>query len=236
MEKYFDAENFFEANMIKDFNSEKFKKITLNEIALLQKFIQKKDTYILDVMCGYGRLGNELYKLGYKNLFGIDIDMTNLIPEKRVFEFYNEDFYNWDSTFLYDFCYSLYNSYSNCEVFIDTINKCGLLLKRNGILIIDIFNKAWRDRLPNITHRVIKDNEVEKVELFRYYDGEYEKSVYKITSDCQTKEFCYSQCVMSKEKLLNLIPDYWDVTITDSKIENTREDDQKNILILRKKV
>ena len=29
MNKYFDAENFFEANMIKDFNSEKFKKIKL---------------------------------------------------------------------------------------------------------------------------------------------------------------------------------------------------------------
>ena len=50
MNKYFDAENFFEANMIKDFNSEKFKKITLAEIKMLQKYIPKSDAYILDVI------------------------------------------------------------------------------------------------------------------------------------------------------------------------------------------
>ena len=236
MNKYFDAENFFEANMIKDFNSEKFKKITLAEIKMLQKYIPKSDAYILDVMCGYGRLGNELYSLGHKNLSGIDIDTTSLIPEKRLFKFYNADFYNWESPLLYEHCYSLYNSYTNFESFIDTINKCCLVLQKDGILIIDVFNKAWRDRLPNITHRVIKDNIEEKVELFRYYDGEYEKSIYKITSNNQTKEFSYSQCVLSKEKLLNLIPNCWDITITDSSVENTRDDDQKNILILRKKV
>ena len=88
MSNYFDAKNFFEVNMIKDFNSEKFKEITSAEIKMLQKCISEPDAYILDVMCGYGRLGNELYKLGYKNLFGVDIDITSLIPEKRLFKFY----------------------------------------------------------------------------------------------------------------------------------------------------
>lgn len=234
--KYFDAENFFEANMIKDFNSKKFKKITSNEIKMLQKYIPKTDAYILDVMCGYGRIGNKLYGLGYKNLSGIDIDITSLIPEKRLFKFYNADFYNWKSKFLYDYCYSLYNSYDNCKLFIDTISKCNSILKRDGILIIDIFNKEWMDKHPSITHRVIKDNTEEKIELFRFYDGEYEKSIYKITSNSQTKEFFYSQCVMSKEEILNLIPNCWDVTITDSSVENTRDDNQRNILILRKRV
>lgn len=236
MSKYFDAENFFEANMIKDFNSKKFKKITLNEIQMLRRYILKLDAYILDVMCGYGRLGNELYKSGYKNLHGIDIDNTSLISEKRLFKFYNADFYNWESTFLYDCCYSLYNSYNSCQSFLNTINKCGLLLKKDGILIIDVFNKEWRDKLPNVTYRIIKNDSEEKVELFRYYDGEYEKSIYRITNNSEIKEFSYSQCVISKEKLLKLIPDCWDATITDSSVENTREDNQKNILILRKKV
>lgn len=236
MSNYFDAKNFFEVNMIKDFNSEKFKEITSVEIKMLQKCISEPDAYILDVMCGYGRLGNELYKLGYKNLFGVDIDITSLIPEKRLFKFYNADFYNWESTLLYDFCYSLYNSYISSETFLDTINKCGLMLKKDGILVIDVFNKEWRDRQPNIMYRVVRDSEEEKVELLRSYDGEYEKSIYKITRNNQVKEFSYSQCVISKEKLLNLIPNYWDITITDSSVEKTREDDQKNILILRKKV
>lgn len=236
MGKYFEANNFFEVNMIKDFNSEKFKKITSGEIKFLQKYILGLDAYVLDVMCGYGRLGNELYKLGYKNLIGVDIDNTKLIPEKRLFEFYNADFYNWKSSFLFDYCYSLYNSYSDYGALLDTINKCNLLLKNDGILIIDVFNKEWRDRLPNIMHRVISDDADGRVELTRCYDGEFERSVYRIVNSSGIKEFSYSQCVISKDKLVNLVPNCWDVIITDSSVENTRDDDQKNILVLRKKV
>lgn len=127
---YFDAKNFFEANIIKYFNSEKFKKITSAKIKTLQKCISEPYTYILDAMCGYGRLGNELYKLSYKNLSGVDIDITSLIPEKRLFKFYNADFYNWKSTLLYDYCYSLYNSYISSETFLNIINKCCLKLKK----------------------------------------------------------------------------------------------------------
>lgn len=236
MNRYSEAENFFEANMIKDYNSKKFRKITSNEIKLLQKYILEPDAHILDIMCGYGRLGNELYKLGYKNLSGIDIGNSNLIPEQRLFNFYNADFYNWESTILYDYCYSLYNSYDSYKSFLDTIDRCNLILRKNGILIIDIFNKEWRDRLPSTTYRIISNEENEKVELFRYYDGEYEKSIYKISSNSGIKEFSYSQCVITKDKLFKLIPNDWNITITDSSIENTRDDDQKNILVLRKKV
>lgn len=236
MGDYSTARNFFEINMIKDYNSEKFKKITSNEVQFLQRNIPDNYANVLDVMCGYGRLSNMLFKLGYKNIFGVDIGNFNFIPEQKLFKFYNFDFYNWKSPILFDYCYSLYNSYNNYQSFLDTINKCNLVLKEDGILIIDIFNKEWRDKLPDFSHRIINENIYEKVELFRYYDGRNEESVYRISNSSGIKEFLYSQCVINKEELLSLIPNGWHVTITDSRIEKTRDDNQKNILILRKKV
>lgn len=236
MSQYSEAKNFFEINMIKDFNSKKFEKITYNEIKFLQKYILKKNANILDVMCGYGRLGNELHKLGYENISGVDQGNFDIISQRKSFNFYNADFYEWNSTNLYDYCYSLYNSYDNYELFSNTLNKCNNLLKNKGILIIDIFSKEWRDKLPDISYRVIKEDDNEKVELFRYYDGKYEKSVYRVTNDYTVKEFSYSQCIINKQELLDIVENNWEVTITNSKIENTREDDQKHILILRKKV
>ena len=110
------------------------------------------------------------------------------------------------------------------------------MLKENGILIIDIFNKDWRDRLSDTSYRIVSDEQTEKVELFRFYDGLHEKSIYRISDNDGIREFSYSQCVITKDKLLEIIPSDWDVTMTDSCIEKTRDDDQKNILILRKKV
>ncbi len=235
MNQYSSAKSFFEVNMIKDYNSKKFQKITENERNFLQRSFLNTDANILDIMCGYGRLGNELYKLGYKNISGVDMGNFEFIPEKKLFNFYNADFYSWKPMILYDCCYSLYNSYSNYKAFIDTINRCNLILKENGVLIIDIFNKEWRDRIPDSSYRVVKEDDNEKVELFRYYDGKYERSIYRVSTADVTKEFSYLQCVITKEKLLDIIPNGWNVTITDSSVENTRDDNQKHILILRKK-
>lgn len=236
MSKYSEAKSFFEINMIKDFNSKKMETITDNEIDFLKRNITNLDAYILDVMCGYGRLGNRLHDSGYKNIFGVDMGTFDFIPEQKKFNFDNADFYNWIPPILYDYCYSLYNSYDSYETFLKTIDRCKLFLKENGILIIDIFNKVWRDRLPNTSYRIVSDNKNEKIELFRNYDGLYEKSIYKISNENGVKEYLYSQCVISKDKLLEIVSNDWDITITDSNIENTRDDDQKNILILRKKV
>lgn len=236
MSKYSNAKNFFEINMIKDFNSKKMMTITDNEINFLQRKILNPDADILDVMCGYGRIGNRLYDLGYKKISGVDMGTFDFIPEQKKFNFYNANFYNWIPLCFYDYCYSLYNSYDSYESFLKTIDRCKLMLKENGILIIDIFNKDWRDRLSDTSYRIVSDEQTEKVELFRYYDGLHEKSIYRISDNDGIREFSYSQCVITKDKLLEIIPSDWDITITDSSIENTRDDDQKNILILRKKV
>ncbi len=236
MERYSNAKNFFEINMIKDFASKKMQTITDKEAKFLKRIITDCNANILDVMCGYGRLANRMTDLGFNNISGVDVGNFDFICEQKKFKFYNADFYDWLSSSIYDYCYSLYNSYSNYEMFLKTIEKCRTMLKNNGVLIIDIFNKAWRDRIPDSSYRLITDNGAEKVELFRQYDGLYEQSVYKISDKLGSREYTFSQCVISKEKLLELIPDDWDVALSDSMIENTRDDDQKNILILRKKV
>ena len=79
------------------------------------------------------------------------------------------------------------------------------------------------DKLPMFEKIVTKYN----WELTEIVDGIYNDGI---------REFSYSQCVITKDKLLEIIPSDWNITITDSCIENTRDDDQKNILILRKKV
>lgn len=236
MSKYSDAKNFFEINMIKDFDSKKMMRITENEIKFLRRMIPNSEADILDVMCGYGRLGNRLWDLGYKKINGVDMGTFDFIPETKKFNFYNADFYDWIPLCYYDYCYSLYNSYDSYESFLKTIDRCKLVLNENGTLIIDIFNKDWRDRLSDTSYRIVSDEKSEKVELFRYYDGLYEKSVYRISNNNGIKEFSYSQCVITKDKLLEIVPSDWDITITDSSIEKTRDDEQKNILILRKKV
>ena len=236
MSIYTETKNFFEINMIKDFNSKKMMAITDSEIKFLRRTILNPNANILDVMCGYGRLGNRLYDLGYSKISGVYMGTFDFIPEQKKFTFYNGDFYRWIPSHSYDYCYSLYNSYDCYESFLKTIERCKMLLRENGSLIIDIFNKEWRDRLPSTSYCVVNDECCEKVELFRYYDGLYERSIYRLSSDEGVKEYSYKQCVITKEKLLEIIPNDWDILITDSSIENTREDDQKNILVLRKKV
>ena len=125
------AKNFFEVNMIKDFDSKKMMVITNNEINFLQRTILNHNADILDVMCGYGRLGNRLSDLGYQKISGVDMGTFDFISEKKRFNFYNTNFYNWIPDYFYDYCYSLYNSYDSYESFLKTINRCKMMLKRN---------------------------------------------------------------------------------------------------------
>lgn len=50
------------------------------------KYVQK-DSYILDVGCGYGRTLNELYQNGYYNLIGIDFSSGMIERGKRQFPY-----------------------------------------------------------------------------------------------------------------------------------------------------
>ncbi len=47
----------------------------------------KKDSYILDVGCGYGRTLDELYHNGYRNLIGIDFSSGMIERGKQKFPY-----------------------------------------------------------------------------------------------------------------------------------------------------
>jgi len=235
---YSEANNFFEVNMIKDFNSEKMKWITEKEAKFIDRIIQSRSSLGLDVMCGYGRIANKLHELGYTNLEGVDIGNFDFISEKKKIPFYNQDVYSWVPDKKYDFCYSLYNSYINLEQVKTTINKCCSFIKNDGIAIIDVFNKEWRDSIDVDSHRIVHEDDLISVELDRHYDGLCETSVYSILdkNNLTTKEFSFSQCFLTRDELISLIPEGCYYDITDSATEQTRENNQKNILILKKGV
>jgi len=233
----FDYNNFFEINMIKDYNSNKMKHITENEVMFLKRYIPNKNSKVLDIMCGYGRLANSLYNEGYLNITGVDVDDYLFIPEKKLFKFIKTDYFNNNLKDIYDFCYSIYNSYPNINSFLEVIDRCENNIEKNGILIIDIFSKEWRDRLEKYSKRTLIDNKDFLVELEREYDEEYETSRYCIfnRNTDEKKEYQYKQCVISRDKLLECIPSNWDATILNSKEEKTRDDDQKHILVLKRR-
>ena len=95
MSIYSDAKNFFEINMIKDFNSKKMLNITEREIKFLQKHISDHNANILDVMCGYGRLGNRLYDFGYKKISGVDMGTFDFISEQKKFKLNDREVLNF---------------------------------------------------------------------------------------------------------------------------------------------
>ncbi len=55
---------------------------------ILKKYVDV-NRFILDAGCGTGLTGNELYKLGYRSIFGIDISKCAL-NEAKKFNVYNE--------------------------------------------------------------------------------------------------------------------------------------------------
>lgn len=233
---YNETNNFFEINMIKDFNSKKMKSITKQEAIFIDRVIHSQTAFGLDVMCGYGRIANELFELGYTNIEGVDIGNFDFINEKKTFHFHNQDVYLWSPDKKYDFCYSLYNSYTSQKQFKNTIDKCCSLVNEKGVVIIDVFNKEWRDSINADSYRMIHNDNLITVELTRHYDGNVETSIYKVFDKIngKIKEFSLSQCFLSCRELSCMIPEGFSYYVTDSSIEKTRDDNQKNILILKK--
>ena len=72
-----------------------------SEKIIFEKYIKKTDN-ILDIGCGAGRTTINLYKLGYKNIIGLDLS-TNLIEYAKNYVRENNldiEFVNGDATKL----------------------------------------------------------------------------------------------------------------------------------------
>ena len=86
-EKYLSSVNITEEKLERNFNQnvDLQKKVVAN-------LPQDKEAKIIDLGCGYGTFLNALSKIGYKNLYGVEIGKEqNEFLNKRGFKVYNQD-------------------------------------------------------------------------------------------------------------------------------------------------
>lgn len=158
---------------------------------LFSELVGKEDR-ILDVGCGYGRILNELYSQGFKNLFGIDFSDKMIKRGKEEFPWLNlnvqedkkiqyED-NSFDSIILFAVLTCIVDDKE--QVFL--INEIKRVLKPNGILYINDFlvNTDERNvnRYKTYEHRYKKYGVFELPEgaVLRHHDLSWIES---ITSD-----------------------------------------------------
>lgn len=230
------AKSFFEANMIKDYLSEKMSKITQKEKKFLMSRIKEKNTEILEIMCGYGRLCSVLNDEGF-NVKGTDISHFDFIPHTKNFNFIREDFFEFSESTKYKYIYSLYNSYESLDFFLKVVNKAEKIIEKNGIFIIDVFNFNWRTKFEKNSSKTLYDENNFKVIIKRTFDKnkKIETTKYNIENHPLKKQYKLSQYFFSEDELIESLNEKWIVNISNSLVEGTREDDQKIILELRKR-
>jgi len=86
-EKYLSAVNITEEEIERNFSQN----IDLQK-EIIANLPQDKEAKIIDLGCGYGTFLNALSKLGYKNLYGIEIGKEqNQFLNKKGFKVFNQD-------------------------------------------------------------------------------------------------------------------------------------------------
>ena len=233
-------DSFNEIGTYHTYSSEVMPRYTINEAKFIEKVFSDKNAKILDVMCGYGRLCNQLVKDGYTSITGIDTENYSFLGVPKDFIFINHDFLTYNFNEEYDCAYSLYNCYSNIDDLMTNINKVYSVLAENGLFIIDFFNKHWRDSIDPLFFKELYADDISRLVVKRYYDsisGD-ENTKYELYNNDKisriynfTQKFFYLNDVIKRIDL-----NKWKISSYNSDDLLTRNNEQKNILILRKKV
>jgi ubiquinone/menaquinone biosynthesis C-methylase UbiE len=107
-----------------------------------------KESKILDIGCGYGRISNQIYALGYNNIIGVDSSIGFINRGKREFPHLN---LLHNSTGLLPFEESEFDTVILCAVLtcipekddqIELLNEIERVLKSNGVIIATEFMKS----------------------------------------------------------------------------------------------
>lgn len=234
--EYAETKSFEEIAMLHNLHSKVMEKYTQEEVAFLSKYFVDKQEAILDVMCGAGRIANELRKLQYDNVYGIDQYDYKKLGVKKDFKFMKckiEDFFT-NLRFKYIVC--LYNCYSSTEELRQLLEKIYELSKEDTVVIIDIFNKRWRENTDVIYHHVLETSKDYVVELTRKYNSSIEKTIYNILKgDKIVKSYAFQQKFFDEADLQKVFSEKWNFKLVNSKEVSTRNNNQKLIYILTKK-
>lgn len=156
------------------------------------------DGRILDVGCGYGRILNELYHMGYKNLTGIDFStgmiergkrqfphLTLLVKEDESIDFPDSHF---DAVILFAVLTCIPSDYEQRKL----ISEIKRVLKPGGILYINDFLLNTDER--NISRYQKYANQYENYGIFELAEGatlrhHSEDYIHELTTSFETKQF-----------------------------------------------
>ncbi len=233
--------NFNEIGTYHNLTSEVMPSYTNIECDFLNSRLQNdKSKKILDIMCGYGRLANKLKERGYQNICGIDNEEYSVFNIPKDFTYICDDFINYEFDDDFDFAYSLYNCYDSNDYLYAVIMKANSVLTLNGELVIDCFNKQWRDSIDPFFEKVLYQDDNYKLVVNREYDKTKVKEITKYTlfyKNIIVKEFEFEQKFFDKNDILSVIdPTIWNYELQDSSVLHTRTNSQKNVMVLRRKI
>lgn len=199
-----------------------------------------KNKKIIDIMCGYGRLANKLKEHGYKNIYGIDNEEYDVFNIPKDFTYICDDFIDHRFDEEFDFAYSLYNCYDSNDYLFNVIMKANSILTSKGELVIDCFNKQWRDSINPLFEKVLYQDSDYKLVINREYDKTKGKELTRYTlyyKNIIVKEFEFEQKFFDKDDILSVIDSTkWDYELYDSSVLHSRTNSQKHVMALRKKI
>ena len=232
--------SFNEIGTYHNYSSKVMPKYTVQEANFLDEIFNKRDGKVLDIMCGYGRLANALVNKGYSDVTGIDTERYDFLGIPKDFKYINDDFLKHNFSDNYDYAYSLYNCYGNVQELYKNIYKARDILNRDGILIIDFFNKEWRDMIEEGFYKELYKDDQYKLVVKRTYNKNTgdETTYYELYYlDRLIKSWQFTQKFFNLEEVTDIIDSGdWSYSLYNSSGLTTRTNEQKNIMIMRKKI
>lgn len=233
--------NFNEIGTYHNLTSEVMPGYTNVECEFLNSRLENdKSKKILDIMCGYGRLANKLKERGYKNICGIDNEEYNVFNIPKDFTYICDDFINHKFDDKFDFAYSLYNCYDSNDYLYNVIMKANSVLNPNGELVIDCFNKKWRDSIDPFFEKVLYKDDNYKLVVNREYDKTKGQETTRYTlyyKNIIVKTYEFKQKFFSKDDVLSVVDSTsWDYELHDSSVLHSRTNNQKHVMVLRRKI
>lgn len=183
--------------------SEKKKFTTPFQADEFSKYV-KKDSYILDVGCGYGRTLNELYHNGYSNLIGIDFSSGMIERGKQQFPYLDLRVRDDRTLALPDasidavILFAVLTCIQTNEEQKQLLSEIRRVLKPKGILYVNDF-LLNRDKRNLLRYKKYKETygiygvfELSEGAVCRHHDETYIKQLLKDFSEQEYKHLTFT--------------------------------------------